>query len=466
MTITLDEAGLLSALGLRLGQSLGEAWTLDRIVGHHEGGAYLSYRASDGRGRVGLQIRPRDDARPAWRRTHHLDVITHVVDGVPEAPLLAAWGPLVDRLGELDGPSMQVVDPVGFDDAPDVRRLSLDGPWQTEAPSPFDFGRVLVLDLASDCGQACSFCSTRVKFSPRTSFGDQERDRLLTRMAEARGDGYDVLRLSGIDPLTHPHVLDVMAAARPQGFRHVHVYSPSTRYADEAFLAAVLDALPAGRFTLHIPLYGPSSRIHDAVTGVPGSFDRAMAGLRHIAEAGQMAHVVLLTVVTQANAGDMPALRALFRQMGRPVQVFMAFPASRDPDDAFFEAAVRHEDAVAPLAASDPPMGLSEILPCVRWRHQQNTGSPALTTGGFHPVTAHLGTLFDHAEYRRMDDGPEGNTFRVPVTPCPHIQACALSQLCPGCVYTAYADRFGLEELQPVSAEDVAGLDLPAVVDL
>ena len=83
---------------------------------------------------------------------------------------------------------------------------------------------------------------------------------------------------------------------------------------------------------------------------------------------------------------------------------------------------------------------------------KRDHGAPALTAGAFHPVTALLGTLFEHADYRRLDDGEEGNTFTIPTRACAHHTDCALAPLCPQGVYDAYATRFGLDELEPVSA--------------
>lgn len=139
------------------------------------------------------------------------------------------------------------------------------------------------------------------------------------------------------------------------------------------------------------------------------------------------------------------------------MQVFLPFPTTRGDDDAFFEVAAPHEQIVQAFAACAPPLGLPELLPCVRFRHERETGQPALTVGGFHPTTALLGTLFEHADYRRVDD-VGGNTFTIPVTRCPHAQGCALAAVCPKAVYEVYARSFGLDELTPVSVEELQRL--------
>ena len=283
-------------------------------------------------------------------------------------------------------------------------------------------------------------------------------------MAAALRDGYDVLRLSGLDPLTHPDVTPLIRRAVTLGFRHVHVYSPFTRLADAIQRRALLAALGEVTYTLHVPVYGPDAATHDAVTGVPGSFEAVCAALDGLVADGAGGALTLLTVLTRANLPHLDALSRSLRRWRAPVQVFLPFPTTRGADDAFYAVATTHTELVGPLAACDPPLGLAELLPCVRYRHEVSTGAPALTSGGFHPRAALLGTLFEHADYRRVGD-VGGNTFTIPVRRCPHEAECALAALCPRAVYAAYAERFGLDELQPVAPSALEAL-APALVAL
>lgn len=456
-SIPLDGPALLALLDLCEGDPLAAGLRMGHGSPHPEGGLLLNFPCPPGRHTVGLQLRLRDDALPAWRRTLHLDLVTHIPDDLDEAAVLAALSPLVDRLAALDGPHTAIVTPErpGVP-APPPRRLELTPERRDEAPSLYDFGRVHVLDLASDCHQGCSFCSARTRLSPVARFDDAAFARITDSLNAAWAEGFDVLRLSGLDPLTHPRAVDAVRHAVRLGFRHVHIYSPSTRYADDAFLDALLSALATTPFTLHVPLYGGDAEVHDRVTASPGSFDRVLAGLDALASRQRLAHVLFVTVITRQNAPTLPALRRLTERYGRPVHVFLPFPATPDPRDRFFDVATRHSDLVTPMLACDPPLGLSALLPCVRFHHERQTGEPAWTQGGLRAVAALDGNLFELGTYQRMDDRATTTPFTIPVIRCPHLETCALAPLCPRAVYAAYAERFGLDELSPVSSAELS----------
>jgi hypothetical protein len=458
MSITLDESGLLLALDLEVGDDLCGPFELDRVMPHHEGGLLLSWSERGGRRTLGLQVRLRDDSRPAWKRTSSLDVITHLPQEDGSGLWLSAFAELVSRLASHDDGPDSIQAPQVAPGAPKPRRVHLPGARRTAALSPFDFGRVFVLDLDSDCHQRCTFCSTRAKWSPAQVFGGATLEHIESGLHSAYGDGYRVLRLSGLDPLTHPHVLDAVRVAAALGFEDLHIYSPSTRYAEPAFLAELLEASEGLSRSFHVPVYGASAEVHDAMTGLPGSFERVTRGLEALEERGHGAQIVLLAVLTRQGLSTWTELVDHLSGGTAPLQVFLPFPSTRSRDDAFFDVATTHEEAVRALAAAgSPPQGLAEVLPCVRYRFERETGESTLTRGPFHPVTALLGTLFEHADYRRLDDGP-GELFTIPTVACPHHDSCALASLCPRGVYRAYEERFGLAELQPVSQEELSAL--------
>jgi MoaA/NifB/PqqE/SkfB family radical SAM enzyme len=441
---------------------LGERWVYRRAFAHHEGGYQLLFEdAAGGRSVAHLEVRERDDSRPAWRRSNHLDFIERIPEGEHRMADLSALERFLAPLIAADGVETQVTFP------PRSRRVRpatkreavLDPPegWRAEGPSPHGERRVFVLTPETDCGLNCSFCSVRSEVSPVQEARRADTDRMLDALRVARQAGMSTIRFSGFDPLAHPDILELAEASRDAGYERALVYSPSPRLSDADFLSALVRALPE-ECVFHVPLYGASADVHDAVMGQPGSYAAILQGLGNLRELGVLDRVVLVTVLLPENRAELPALRRVFQEWGAPVQVFLPWPASRDPADRYFDVAIRHEELIGDVMASDPPLGVSAILPCVRFRFERDTGAPALSEGGFMDTPALPATLFSRGDHHREHDGPFSPEYTTPTTACPHAAGCALAHVCPKEVYTAYADTFGLEELQPVRLWDLRTL--------
>ena len=69
-----------------------------------------------------------------------------------------------------------------------------------------------------------------------------------------------------------------------------------------------------------------------------------------------------------------------------------------------------------------------------------------------------MATLYEFDLYRKATDGEGPNQHVTPVVACPHAQTCALAHMCPGEVYRAYAEKFGLGGLQPVGLWELVPL--------
>ncbi len=126
--------------------------------------------------------------------------------------------------------------------------------------------------------------------------------RLIHEVAEA---GAKVLVITGGDPLARPDVFDLIAEAASCG---LHVgFSPSAT--PRLNMRALDKAVQAGASTIHLSLDGASSGVHDAFRGVPGSFDRTLAGFGAVAGLG--ARLQVGTTVCRQTVGELPAIASL-----------------------------------------------------------------------------------------------------------------------------------------------------------
>jgi len=95
-------------------------------------------------------------------------------------------------------------------------------------------------------------------------------------------DNRAALNLTGGEPTLHPEFLKLLAYFRKKtSGRELALLSNGRRFADRAFAGAAL-RIAKPPFSVAVPLHGSTHAGHDAVTGVGGSFEASLAGLRNI----------------------------------------------------------------------------------------------------------------------------------------------------------------------------------------
>ena len=120
------------------------------------------------------------------------------------------------------------------------------------------------------------------------------------------------LNLTGGEPALNPDFLKLLAYFRRRtAGKELALLSNGRRFADADFAGAALKAAGAP-FTVAVSLHGSTAARHDAVSGVRGSFDAAMAGLRNImARKGPGQTLEIRLVLHRRNIHDLKGLLAL-----------------------------------------------------------------------------------------------------------------------------------------------------------
>jgi MoaA/NifB/PqqE/SkfB family radical SAM enzyme len=137
------------------------------------------------------------------------------------------------------------------------------------------------------------------------------------------------LTLTGDEPLLHPELHRIIEAARETGFRKIGITTSGLTLGRPG-VAAELVARGISLFDL--PLYGSTAAIHDAITGVPGSFDQVWNTIRVLRPLN--AAVRLHSVLLRANLADAPMLSRLIKEktFGPPIPFSSAVPRKDEED--------------------------------------------------------------------------------------------------------------------------------------
>jgi MoaA/NifB/PqqE/SkfB family radical SAM enzyme len=112
------------------------------------------------------------------------------------------------------------------------------------------------------CNYRCSFCDL-----PDRARGDPSLATLCARLDRIVAEGALAVGLTGGEPLLHPQLFEVVAAARSRGLL-VHLNSNGSRLTE----AAVAPLLASGLHSLHLSLDGAAPGTHDRLRRVTGSF--------------------------------------------------------------------------------------------------------------------------------------------------------------------------------------------------
>ncbi len=173
----------------------------------------------------------------------------------------------------------------------------------------FNTSPLLVIWEASQaCDLACVHCRA-------SAMSERNPAELTTAegfklLEEIRGFGNPLMVFTGGDPLKRPDIYDLLRHSVSLGLR-----TNVTPSATPLLTPTAIDRFKAcGVSRMAISLDGPDAETHDSFRGVPGTFDQAMAALRHAQSIGL--DTQLQTTVTRRNSNKLARVAELAGSVG------------------------------------------------------------------------------------------------------------------------------------------------------
>jgi MoaA/NifB/PqqE/SkfB family radical SAM enzyme len=166
-----------------------------------------------------------------------------------------------------------------------------------------------ILRVNHACNQRCSFC-----FIPadgwKASLAGVERE--LDRLAPELGDS-GVLAVSGGEPLTHPELFEILAAARSRGIKRFTVQTNGVALTKAGVLDKLLTLGVAG---FDVSFHAHRAPLYDRLTGTKGQHPRAVAALSKVL-ARNRGYVSVCIVINALNYRHLPAWTAFLGKLAR-----------------------------------------------------------------------------------------------------------------------------------------------------
>lgn len=166
----------------------------------------------------------------------------------------------------------------------------------------------IVFELTGACNQCCRFCynywrdgSTPIA-APDPALARKTLKKLLAQAA------VQTISFSGGEPMLLPNIHDLVLRARLKG-SNVNVLTNGTLLGSDA----LDNFLSLGVGAIQIPLLSADAAVHDYLTNVPGSWDKALEALRRT---GKASVGVAVMVITKKNAHDVTPTLKLIKECG------------------------------------------------------------------------------------------------------------------------------------------------------
>jgi AdoMet-dependent heme synthase len=191
------------------------------------------------------------------------------------------------------------------------------------------------LDVTYRCNERCVHCY--LDHNDRGEMTTAEIRRLLDELAEA---GVFFLTLSGGEVLMRMDFFEILEYARRLEF--------NVKMKTNAFLIREPEAArirDLGVHSIQISIYSHRPEVHDAITKLPGSLKRSVAGIRFLKSLGL--NVSIANVLMRRNLADHVGVKALARELGVHCLVDPTVTPKMDGDRSILQLGIGGEDLAA-----------------------------------------------------------------------------------------------------------------------
>ena len=193
---------------------------------------------------------------------------------------------------------------------------------------PFRATDYVELTVHFKCNLKCEHCMIEDSMQ---WLQPESMDRFEQILAQNAQQGlWKGLILTGSEVTLRRDLADMARMARASGFEHVRIQTHGMKLADEAYCRELVDA---GIDQYFVSVTAADAQSHDAITGVPGSFERTLQGLENLDRMEGVA-TMTNTVVTRRSYRQLGAVVERLAHLRRLVQMdFWNFWPMSETDD-------------------------------------------------------------------------------------------------------------------------------------
>ncbi len=200
----------------------------------------------------------------------------------------------------------------------------------------------VLFEVTHRCNLPCKHCY----LPDHRDHGELSLDEIRALFDELAAAGTLFLTLTGGEVLSRRDFREIVDAAAARGFA-IKILTNATLVSDEI----ARHWRDAGVLEVSVSVYGADAATHDAVTDLPGSFARTMAGIERLRAAGLT--VALKTPLMTLNGDAARDVHALARAAGMPCRFDVTMTPKNDGGTGPLALQLAH-DALADILSRAP----------------------------------------------------------------------------------------------------------------
>lgn len=167
----------------------------------------------------------------------------------------------------------------------------------------------LVFELTQACNQNCRFCYNHWRPSGSEKTDSKLAKRTLSRILKQAEIGS--ISFSGGEPTLLENIHDLALKCRFKG-SNVNILTNGTLISEDD----IINYRSIGIGAIQIPLLNSNPRIHDYLTGLPGSWEKALGSIKKVLSTLGPEHFAVVLIVTAVNCSGISETLSLYKSLG------------------------------------------------------------------------------------------------------------------------------------------------------
>lgn len=208
---------------------------------------------------------------------------------------------------------------------PDLDEYSIKNDYYSDLKyKPREDLRFLWLEVTPSCNLKCRHCYGDFHEDREDSLSG---DKWIKTLEELRQLGKPKIQFIGGEPLIYPEINNLLNLAGELDFNSISVFSNLTLMEPET-----LRLIEKYKINVWTSLYSNNPEIHDAITTVPGSFNKTINSLNQLKRIGSRVNIA--TIILKTNESTVEATSEYIRDLGHePKQPRVIRPFGRGSDN-------------------------------------------------------------------------------------------------------------------------------------